>query len=501
MDYAARSILLTAAVLGAFQLVSRILRKSSLDRIPSVGVSSGPFGFYRGSWRYIKDARGITEEGCMRYPDKPFKVPFADRWLVLVSGPSFLEDIRKASDSELSQAEGANALLHLEHTLGHEQHQDPFQVPVVRSPLTRNIGVCFPDIHDEVVNAFTDLVPPSDEWISVPAMQTVLPIVSRISNRFFIGLQCRNPELISITTQFAQHVTTDAALLHITPGFLRNAVAHFFGHLESTTRKTMRLVGPLIQHRIDMDERYGSEWPAGDRPNDLISWLLDETRDQPRRRNVRTLTRTLLNVNFGAIHTTTQGFLHALYTIASHLEFVPPLREEIEAVVQAEGWTKAALAKMVKLDSFMKECARFTPGGVVALLRQTVKDFVFSDGTVVPSGTLIGVPVMQEHYKASNYTDGHIFDPFRFSRLRTEAGESVKHHMVTPRADFLTFGLGRHACPGRFFAVNEQKLLMAHMLVTYDVKLRDGKRPEDEWMFVAGAANSTAEVMFRKRQV
>lgn len=40
--------------------------------------------------------------------------------------------------------------------------------------------------------------------------------------------------------------------------------------------------------------------------NDLISWLLDEARGHPERRTVRILTRSVLNVNFGAIHTTTQ---------------------------------------------------------------------------------------------------------------------------------------------------------------------------------------------------
>ncbi|CAK5274835.1 unnamed protein product, partial [Mycena citricolor] len=153
-----------------------------------------------------------------------------------------------------------------------------------------------------------------------------------------------------------------------------------------------------------------------------------------------------------AIHTTTQGFLHALYTLASHLELVEPLREEIEALVQVDGWTKPALAKMVKLDSFLKECARVRPGSVVSLFRQAVKDFVFSDGTFVPSGTLVGVPVMHEHFKAAHYPEAGNFDAFKFSRRRGEAGEHFKHQMVTPQADFLTFGLGPHACPGRFFA-------------------------------------------------
>jgi hypothetical protein len=57
-----------------------------------------------------------------------------------------------------------------------------------------------------------------------------------------------------------------------------------------------------------------------------------------------------------------QGFLHAFYNLAANLEYVEPLREEIESVLRTDGWTKAAMGKMVKLDSFLKESARYVPG-------------------------------------------------------------------------------------------------------------------------------------------
>jgi hypothetical protein len=50
--------------------------------------------------------------------------------------------------------------------------------------------------------------------------------------------------------------------------------------------------------------------------------------------------------------------VHALYTLAAKPEWMQPLREEIEQIVEAEGMTKAAMQKMVKLDSFFRECNR-----------------------------------------------------------------------------------------------------------------------------------------------
>lgn len=58
-----------------------------------------------------------------------------------------------------------------------------------------------------------------------------------------------------------------------------------------------------------------------------------------------------------------------MYTLAIHPECVGPLREEIEQVVEDEGMTKAAMQKMVKLDSFFRECNRTnTIAGSVSFL-------------------------------------------------------------------------------------------------------------------------------------
>lgn len=40
-----------------------------------------------------------------------------------------------------------------------------------------------------------------------------------------------------------------------------------------------------------------------------------------------------------------------------------PMREEAERVIAAEGWTKAALGKMHKIDSFLRESMRLRAPG------------------------------------------------------------------------------------------------------------------------------------------
>lgn len=59
-----------------------------------------------------------------------------------------------------------------------------------------------------------------------------------------------------------------------------------------------------------------------------------------------------------------QAVTTALFYLATHPEYVQPMREEVEAVIDAEGWTKAAVAKLWKVDSFLKESQRLSGGGL-----------------------------------------------------------------------------------------------------------------------------------------
>ncbi|KAK1461602.1 ent-kaurene oxidase [Colletotrichum melonis] len=38
----------------------------------------------------------------------------------------------------------------------------------------------------------------------------------------------------------------------------------------------------------------------------------------------------------------------------------------------------------------------------------------------------------------------------------------------------MAFGFGRHACPGRFFAATEIKMLIARLLLEYDIRMPEG---------------------------
>ena len=111
----------------------------------------------------------------------------------------------------------------------------------------------------------------------------------------------------------------------------------------------------------------------------------------------------------------------------------------------------------------------------VSMTRPVEKPITLSDGTALAVGARLLV--------ANTYDDPTIYDnpdmfvPNRLLKEREKAPEQMntwQHVTVFPQ--HIAFGYGQHACPGRFFASNEMKIAMAHMLLKYDWKSAgDGK--------------------------
>ncbi|KAF8844184.1 cytochrome P450 [Paxillus ammoniavirescens] len=274
-------------------VLAKLSKRPNLDEIPTVGCST-----WLGSWwasiKYLTKAADVIRQGYEKHKGTPFKVANLYRWTVVVSGLQFVEEVRKASDDELSLLEASNDNLKVAYTLGHDVHYNPYTIPIIRSQLTRNIGILYPDICDEIVTAFEETLDlRGNDWKSVPALQTVQEVVCRTSNRVFVGLPlCRNADWIDLNVQFTLDV------------------------------------------------------------NDFLSWLMDHP--EASESSVKDLTLRILAVNFAAIHSFTQ----ALYNLAANPQYIEPLREEVESIVEKDGWSQRALVKMRKIDSFLKESQR-----------------------------------------------------------------------------------------------------------------------------------------------
>ncbi|KAJ7143757.1 cytochrome P450 [Mycena epipterygia] len=460
---------------------------------------SGNISSFIGALDYLHNAPRIIQEGYNKHKSI-FRVPYPDRWVVVLSAPELIDDLRKARDEDLSAEHGFGASLAVKYTLGDGFVTNPYHVRVIQSSLTRSIEARFADMKDEITTAFQEEIPLSDEttWVAVPALKTVLRVVSRTSNRLFVGVElCRNSDYRDLIIEYAEDVQKRAQLINLFPNMLKPIVGPILSPIPRGMARAKKHLGPIIEQRLRQENfGYGSD----SRPSDLISWLLEHgTGDEL---TVDKLIQRILMINFVAIHTTSNSFTQALYHLALSPEYVAPLREEVEAAIREHGWSKTAMGKCIKLDSFLRESQRFNGVSAINMNRMVMNPagFTFSDGTHLPCGSYVTAATYATHHDDAHYENADVFDGFRFARMLAEDGDAGKLQMTAPNTTYLAFGMGRHACPGRFFAVTELKTMLAHVVDNYDVKLeQEGVRPPSEWFGTTCAANTKAKVLFRKR--
>ncbi|KAJ7067797.1 cytochrome P450 [Mycena amicta] len=489
-----------SATLVAGYVLAKMFYAPNLDSIPAIGPS-GTFSSYIGAYRYLVNAKSMIEEGCSKY--RVFRVPLMHRWDVIICGSDLVEELRASKEEELSIREAFNEILQTNMTMGPNILANPYHISVTRVGMTKNLDARFDEVRDEIRATFEDhLKLEGDEWKTVPVQTTIQQVICRTSNRLFVGLPlCRNPDYLNINFEFTISVVMAAHMINIMPGFLRPILGPRISPLKRYLRRAEQHLTKLVTGRVEMELEYGNDYPG--RPNDLISWLLDVAEGEER--TIPFLVQRILVINFGAIHTSANTFSHALLDLAAFPESVEELREEAEKIVAQEGWSKESVGKMHKIDSFLRESQRYNGNSITSMGRKVVKPggFTFSDGTNVPAGCYVNVATGPTHHNPDVYPNPESFDPLRFYRWRLQDDEgSLKHQYSATNLDYLSWGHGRHACPGRFFASTELKAMLAHVVVHYDVKLEheDAGRPPHTWFASICIPSGSANVMFRKRQ-
>jgi cytochrome P450 len=126
---------------------------------------------------------------------------------------------------------------------------------------------------------------------------------------------------------------------------------------------------------------------------------------------------------------------------------------------------------------------------------------ILSDGTKIPRGATLGVPTLSMT-DPKIYSNPLNFDGHRFLKLSQQSGSVTKYSFVGTSNEHIFWGHGRHACPGRFFAANEIKILLVHLLQRYEFKFADGgtERPKILEMGADMVPNPEVGIFIRSRK-
>ncbi|KAI1429824.1 cytochrome P450 [Xylaria sp. FL1777] len=501
MEITQMSILWILAVLAMLALLGNFVTKSLKQlegfAVPMVGADTQDVDTLK--WRYVHHADALLREGYEKFKDGIFQLATPD-------GPRVFLPRKFAHELKLfnrHEASGMKALA--DRHIGQYttiDHESDIMLSAIKIDLNRNLGNFVEDVEHEIAHCFTTQFPSCDEWTPIDLHEKLLRVVAQASARIFVGYpMCRNEEWLECSSKFALDVMIGAEKLKQWHPWLRPLAQYFvpeMTRIRGDHQRAFELLLPELENRSRESTKKESK-PR----DDMIEWMQrrakgfgDKSFNSKELANLQMLTAT------AAIYTTRLAIIHALYDLAARPEYVEPLRKEILEVTRNNDGVlrKQHLTQMRKLDSFMKESQRHNPPSIATFQRKAMIPIKLSNGFHIPAGTIVQCNTNMLDEAPAEWGDPHAFDGFRFYKLRSKSEDTNKFQFASTSYDSMQFGFGNDACPGRFFASNQIKIVLAYILSHYDFKFEDRVvgRPRNIMFEVNVLADPTVKVLFKK---
>lgn len=147
--------------------------------------------------------------------------------------------------------------------------------------------------------------------------------------------------------------------------------------------------------------------------------------------------------------------------------------EQVAALRAADGLNEQALEKLPLLTAFILESMRMG-SMTVQQSRLCIKDGLLG-GYVIEEGTLVFISGELAHKDPTTFPDPQVFKPLRFLDLTQGGGASDP--ASSESMGLFPFGIGRHVCVGRNFAMAELKMTIVVLMQRYRFRTTSGKVP------------------------
>ncbi|KAH6985457.1 cytochrome P450 [Ilyonectria destructans] len=512
------AILAPAVMLVAYLVYQIFIKPSGLPDLPILNAKEGDwFPLWQATWRNTRDFKAATLLAYEKYRDQACIVPLAGSGNMILLPASQTQFVIDQPYSVLSMHDKTIETLQTDYTIMEPSLiRNPLHNKIIVTTLTSQIGNLAPALAEETAWGLkhywgTD----TKEYREVCVYGTMRRIIGIVTNRIFVSLPTsRDPALLDAGMAYAQDVPVSSELLRLFPKPIRPLLSlAIMIPNRIHTNAFVKILRPLIEQRLKKyDERQADpdKKALKPEPNDFLQWSIKQAKESgnPSLWDPKTLAGRVLLLNFASIHTSSFAITGAILDlVSSKKEYIDELREEISSVLAEHGgqWNKRALAKMEKLDSAMRESQRVNSFVTVGLGRLVVaeKGLTTPDGVHIRKGLVTYVPGYAVHQDPKIYPEPEKYKPFRFSEKRadenTEYVKRARQQWATTSNDYLAFGHGKDACPGRFFAAAELKLMLAHLVMHYDFEMQE-TRPRNTWFALNRVPPMKATVRIRRRE-
>ncbi|KAB8273770.1 cytochrome P450 [Aspergillus minisclerotigenes] len=489
----------TVLLILAYPLVLDLYYTFGLSRLPRYNRRRWyELGYGPAKARYHAAAPILIREGLEKHGG-PFYI-FSDSQFRLVLPTRYAHMIR--NEDRLSLAAFFNEEFHA-HISGFEPFKElnadnGIVRDVINYKLSRSLPQLVDPISQEATIALRRYWANDPEWREVPLKRSVDGIIAQVMSRaFLMDDLCQDQRWLDIVVEYTEQIFLVARILRRWPKALRALAASFLTEsrkLRMLLEEARALLDPVIAKMTPSPD--ATTTPEKPTSNNLgtFRWFHECAKGRP-----YDAAAMQLSFAFVAIDTTSDTMGNLLSDIAERPGLQDAMREEILATFGSKGMSKPALQKLLLMDSVMKESQRLRPGGLVAMQRIAKDKVVLPDGTKIPRGTSIMVAAHQT-LDASIEPQDTRFDGYRFMQRNENATRNLSTQFVSTSPNYLGFGHGKQACPGRFFAAMEIKVTLCHMLLNYDMKLA---KDRNEQVLVKGHNFTTcprATIVIRKRR-
>lgn len=445
---------------------------------PLVGCSWPWKPKFLAGFRFATGAQDIISEGYTKCKDSSFRISRTDGE-VLVLSRKYLDELHNAPVQRLSSMQGLIKNFGGYYSGIHLLGESDIGTRALQTKITPNLPKLSDDMRDELDYALRMDMPSCQEWTTVPLQPLLLKLLSRVTQRVFIGLPlCRNQVWLDASSQHAHNVTMTQMAMRFVPPWTRpllDLILPSSRKYKAGVRNGKMMIIPEVERRRHLEKSD----PDHVKPDDLLQAMMDLSSPGDKQSQAEDLAHRQLLMTLVAGHSTAAAGSHALFDMVARPECLDELRREAVEVLRDEGgyWGKQSLGKLAKMDSFLRESQRMNPPSLLGFHRivQDPSGITLHDGLHIPYGTHIAIAPHSVSSDPSIINQPETFDALRyFERRQENTTEATRHQHATADKDHLHFGYGTWSCPGRFLASAELKMVLVELLLRYDFRYPEG---------------------------
>ncbi|ORX60471.1 cytochrome P450 [Hesseltinella vesiculosa] len=448
--------------------------------VPQVPTS----GFFGSSSEYRRDPHAFTAKWGKKL-GPVYGAKIFGQHATIVSGPAVREVFQNDGFCIHSGLERTFNMNLLTNNIPVDILPYSFIANTIRQYISANLDKYTLRLVEHVEFGFSEIYGQvSDEGITLPGVfPLVQQAIARANASVFVGVElAKNEQLIDSFKNMVLQMGAEFKPIPWLEPFptVMHIRSYLFGKTSSVVRRHRAQLAdalrPEVYRRLEAMKSNDSNW---ERPNDALQDVLENSLPPANIDLINYLVSWVTILVFSSMFTTAETAAVAIYRLVQFPEMAEELYQEQVEVLEAAGFDASAgpevftedmVKKLVKLESVIRETGRAGPRCVrLPHTNITNETIVLSCGACIPPGENCFINVYANHNDPDlqrSIDDLSEFKPFRFVGLETNSA-------VMASDSFLVFGLGKHSCPGRWYAVHQMKIMLSILLHKFKLSSPD----------------------------